>query len=226
MKPRFSSVLSVSLGAVVLAGCLAVLGCTALNLCRASTPKIRPVSPSSVPSLTTDWNGLPVYGKERQDGNGFHAILSGFTVSSRDESKAFAMEFTSGRLLGNGKILDLSDKASMKFGLETSLTLETTVGWAAVPTPQLPAPESPVTHLVCQLWDRKTNKLISEQDAKILSFRVGNNLVNGLIDPRGRLHLNGQKGGVFTIDASYDLPKKVFQNLGNYESRFLILQGR
>jgi len=226
MKTRSTHNLSASLCTAVLAGCLAVLGCSSLLLCRASTPKMRPVSPLFAPSVSTDWNSLPVYAQGRQGPNGFHPLLSGFTVISPDESKTFAMEFTSGHLLGNGKILDLSNTAPVKFGLETSLTLETTIGWAATPTPQLPSPESPVTHLVCQLWDRKTNKLVSEQDSTMLSFQIGNNLVNGLIDTRGRLHLNGQKGGVFTIHASYDLPKKVFQNLGSYESRFLIRQGK
>ena len=136
-----------------------------------------------------------------------------------------SMGFSSFQLTSRGEVRILCDLTPpAQFGLKSALKLNITVGKAAYPTPQVPIPVSPETHIVCQLWDIQAKKLVSEQDATVFYFQADNKLVSGLIDGKGHLHLNGQKGGAFTVKASYNLPTSVFLDLGRYQSRFFVRQ--
>ncbi|MCW3053965.1 MAG: hypothetical protein JWN14_3135 [Chthonomonadales bacterium] len=176
--------------------------------------------------IATQWDNIPVYGGDHADEYGFRPIFNPPAFDYSEWGMTPVMTFGATHLLGSGEVKLLCNDLPVQFGLNTSLKLNTTVGKAAFPTPQVPIPVSPETRLVCQLWDRKANKLLSEQEAKMLSFQADNKLVSGLVDANGHLHLNGQKGGAFTIKASYDLPVWIFQNLGSYESRFFIRQDK
>ena len=100
---------------------------------------------------TTTWNSMPGY-SDPADEYSFRPIFNPPAVDYIETGMTSSMGFSSFQLTSRGEVsIQCNLTPPAQFGLKSALKLNLTVGKAAYPTPQVPIPVFPETHIVSNL---------------------------------------------------------------------------